>query len=84
MHICSVNWQTTIVCNNADGAQMALVTTGIPLADKPLTDIPSPNNGCCPGTISGFLRMTYGRPSSPETLIPTFFPRRKMRLPRGH
>jgi hypothetical protein len=47
-------WQTTIACNNADGAQMALVTTGIPLADKPLTAITSPNNGCCLRTIPGF------------------------------
>jgi hypothetical protein len=34
-------------------------------------------------TIPGSLRVTYGRPSSPETLHHKFFPRRKMRLPRG-
>ena len=36
-----------------------------------------------PAPFPGSVRLTYGRPSSPETRPHSFFPRRKMRLPRG-
>jgi hypothetical protein len=63
--------------------KVALVITIISIPVLPFTAIPSLLEAVAWEPFPALLAMTYGRPSSPETLVPKFFPRRKMRLPRG-